>query len=167
MRRKWLLVVVAALVGGTFYVGSVLATTPAAVTVPPGGQFKATFGPIDVMSNALPDTRWFARLKTMGESDVWVTTNNFDAHSTSGWHSHPGPSLVLVTQGTVTNYTAGDCSGTTYSAGQGFVDAGGSDVHMLTNRTDQPAQTVAVQVLAQGSTRKIPVSTPPPGCPAS
>jgi hypothetical protein len=121
---------------------------------------------MDLRANALPSQFWPAFVKTLGTADVWVTTNDFSPHSTSGWHTHPGPSLVLVTQGTVRNYTAGDCSGTTYSAGQGFVDAGGADEHMLTNRTDQPAQTIAVQLLPQGATRKIDEPAPP-GCPAS
>ncbi len=55
-------------------------------------------------------------------------------HSTSGWHSHPGPVFVIVVQGTATKYSAGDpsCTGHQVPAGQGFVELPG-DVHIIRN----------------------------------
>jgi len=114
----------------------------------------------------LPD-RWFASLKTQGRSDVYVVDNKFSPGATSGWHSHPGPSLILVVSGTVTNYTGDDpgCSPRTYSAGTGFVDPGGEDAHMLRNETADPAETIAVQLLPTGAPRKTD-ATAPANCPA-
>ena len=66
----------------------------------------------------------------------------------------------------MTNYHGDDptCTGQSYSAGSGFVDAGGDDVHILRNEGTVPAETVAVQLLPQGATRKI--DKPDPGnCP--
>jgi quercetin dioxygenase-like cupin family protein len=50
----------------------------------------------------------------------------------TGWHSHPGPVVVLVAQGELTLYSADDpsCTGRTYSAGQAFVDRGQGHVHI-------------------------------------
>ena len=69
--------------------------------------------------------------------------------------------------GTVTNYTSDDpsCTPHAYTAGQGFIDAGGGDVHILRNESSTtPAETIAVQLLPQGAVRK--TDAPAPGnCP--
>lgn len=162
MRRNALVVLAAALAGAAVYAGTVLATPGSGVTATPIAQ--ATFPPMNINANALPKQLWLAFVKTFGNSDVYVTDNKIAPGGATGWHTHPGPSLVLVTAGTVTNYTSGNCAGQSYSAGSGFVDAGGQDVHMLKNNsTTTAAETVAVQIVAQGAPRKIDEPAPP-GC---
>ena len=51
-----------------------------------------------------------AQLKTHGQSDVYVVDNKFPPGASTGWHSYPGPSLILVVTGTVTNYPGDDPS---------------------------------------------------------
>lgn len=53
----------------------------------------------------------------------------------TGWHTHPGPAVVLVKSGAFTLYQADDrtCTGKTYVAGQAFVDAGYGNVHIGRN----------------------------------
>ena len=53
----------------------------------------------------------------------------------TGWHSHPGPAVVLVKAGELTLYSSDDptCTGRTYSAGQAFVDSGQGHVHIGRN----------------------------------
>jgi hypothetical protein len=53
----------------------------------------------------------------------------------TGWHSHPGPVVVLVKSGTLTFYGAEDptCTGRVYTAGQAFVDRGQGHVHIGRN----------------------------------
>jgi len=54
----------------------------------------------------------------------------------TGWHTHPGPLLVVVESGMLTHYDR-RCDVQTYSAGQAFEEPAGSQhVHMGTNRTD-------------------------------
>jgi len=57
----------------------------------------------------------------------------------SGWHSHPGPAIVLVTAGELTLYSGDDpsCTGRTFGAGQAFVDSGQGHVHLARNQTGQ------------------------------
>ena len=53
----------------------------------------------------------------------------------TGWHSHPGPVVVLIKSGTLTFYS-GESSGClvrTYSAGQAFIDSGQGHVHRAAN----------------------------------
>ena len=53
----------------------------------------------------------------------------------TGWHTHPGPAVVLVKSGEFTLYQADDpsCTGRTYGAGESFVDAGYGNVHIGRN----------------------------------
>ena len=53
----------------------------------------------------------------------------------TGWHSHHGPVIVVVAQGTMTLYQADDptCTGETYTAGEAFVDPGQGNVHNARN----------------------------------
>lgn len=53
----------------------------------------------------------------------------------TGWHSHPGPVVVLVKAGALTFYSGDDqaCTPRTYTAGQAFVDSGQGHVHIARN----------------------------------
>ena len=54
---------------------------------------------------------------------------------TTGWHSHPGPVVVLIKSGTMSFYDSEDptCTARIYSAGQSFVDSGQGHVHIARN----------------------------------
>lgn len=54
---------------------------------------------------------------------------------TTGWHSHPGPVVVVVKQGTLTYVRAvgGECADTAYPAGTAFVDPGQGHAHTAFN----------------------------------
>src|SRR4051794_18164835 len=58
--------------------------------------------------------------------DIVVQKHDFAAGSSSGWHQHPGPVFITVTQGQLTFYERDDptCTPHVYSAGHGFVDTG-------------------------------------------
>ena len=67
------------------------------------------------------------RIRTEGLSDVHVTTNVVLPGGTSGWHTHPGPSIVVVKSGTATLYDGDDptCTPHVVEAGGVFLDLGG------------------------------------------
>jgi quercetin dioxygenase-like cupin family protein len=122
------------------------------------------FGKINVRTHNFPPHK--VKLKTKGDSDVYVIRNTFDPGGSSGWHTHPGPSLITVTKGEITAYEGDDrkCRPTVYREGEGFVDPGDGHVHVLRNETTEPAETVAVQILPTGAARRI--DAPAPGnCP--
>jgi quercetin dioxygenase-like cupin family protein len=128
---------------------------------------KSLFDQIHLRAHAHTADHWKAQVKTHGLSDVYVVDNKFAPGGTSGWHSHPGPSLIPVVSGTVTNYEGDDpsCTPHTYTAGAGFVDPGGGHVHLLRNETGAPAETIAVQLLPTGADRRIDVDPAPGNCP--
>lgn len=55
----------------------------------------------------------------------------------TGWHSHPGPVVVLIKSGTMSFYDGDDpgCTARNYSAGQAFVDSGQGHVHIARNES--------------------------------
>ena len=193
MRRKWiwtLLVVVSAVAA---YAGNVLATPSTTPGYSSTTLAKATFGALAIKAKADADPTtpgmqlWKAVLKTKSDSDLYVQQNTWDPGActtgasgscgpcfpdsgtpcvpSSGWHTHPGPSLVIVTQGTITAYEGNDptCTPHVYSANgtSSFVDIGGGAVHLIRNESGAPAQTIAVQLVPAGATRR--EDTPAPG----
>jgi hypothetical protein len=142
------------------YAGVVLAT--------PGSGFSATtlavarFDEIDVKNFTLPANSWQARLKTQGLSDVYVQSNLWVPGGTTGWHTHPGHSLILVTEGAVTVYEGNDpdCTPQVYTEGMGLVDHGGSHVHLIRNETSDDARTIAIQLIPAAAVRRIDAPAP-------
>ena len=55
----------------------------------------------------------------------------------TGWHSHPGPVVVLIKSGAMSLYSADDptCAGRIYTAGQAFIDSGQGHVHIARNES--------------------------------
>ncbi len=161
MKSKSLWALVLAVLGVAVYVGNVLATPSSGFSS--ATLAKATFGPLD--SHVVAEPGWQEKLKTHGNSDLYVQQNTFQPGGGSGWHTHPGPSLIVVTQGTVTVYDGDDrtCTPHVYSANgtNGFVDIGGGAVHLIRNETDSVAQTVVVQLIPAGAVRR--QDAPAPG----
>jgi quercetin dioxygenase-like cupin family protein len=106
---------------------------------------------------------WRARIKTKRDSDLYVLQNTIPPGRTFGWHSHPGPSLVIVKAGTATLYLAADptCRPHVVPAGSGFVDQG-HDVHVVRNEGRVDLVTVVVSLVPAGFARRI--DEPSPGC---
>lgn len=158
----WSLLVV--LAGAGAYASTLLATPSSGFT---GTTLAvARFDEIDVKNHTVPADLWEAKLKTKGLSDVYVQNNTWIPGGSTGWHTHPGHSLILVTEGAVTAYEGHDpsCTAHVYTAGTGFVDPGGEHVHLLRNEGSVPAKTVAVQIIPAAATRR--VDAPSPGnCP--
>jgi hypothetical protein len=169
-RSVWVLLVV--IVGAAFYAGNVLATLASGFTSTT--LAKATLGPLDIKAHtvvpadpsagAIPATDWETMLKTKGSTDMYIQQNTWLAGASSGWHTHPGPSLVVITQGSVTVYDASDpnCAPQVYSAtgDNSFVDIGGGDVHLVRNETGDVAKGYTVQFVPAGTTRRIDAPQP-------
>jgi quercetin dioxygenase-like cupin family protein len=169
--RTRILTAVAATVAVGALVAAALIALPARATPSTGVTTtilaKSLFDEIHVSGRTNTPNVWKAKLKTHGQSDVYVVDNKFEPGGTAGWHSHPGPSLILVVAGTVTNYEGDDpaCTPHTYKAGAGFIDPGSGQVHLLRNETNAPAETIAVQLLPNEAPRRIDVPAAPGNCP--
>ena len=107
---------------------------------------KSLFDDIHLDARAHTSDHWKAKLRTHGQSDVYIVDNRFAPAATTGWHSRPGPSLILV-------------------VADGFLDPGGGHVHQLRNETGALAGTIAIQLLPKAADRRIDVPVAPGNCP--
>ena len=137
------------------------------VIATPGQNFsgatvaKGTFEDMNLQTHTIP-AFWDAQLRTKGLSDLYVQSNAWQPGGTTGWHTHPGLSLVIVTEGTVTAYEGEDptCAPHVYTQGMSFVDVVNGHTHVLRNEGGVVARTVAVQLIPAGSMRRIDAPAP-------
>ena len=152
-------------------VATALVVVPAVAT-PPSPEVITTpigmgrFADIDTnvktdIDPGRPTEFWRARIKTKRSSDLYVLQNTIPPGKTFGWHSHPGPSLVIVKAGTATIYLAADptCRPHVVRAGSGFVDQG-HDVHVVRNEGSVDLVTVVVSLVPAGFARRIDEPSP-------
>lgn len=171
MRRKmtWMVLLCATIVVAGVYTSKVHATAASGfmgTTIA-----NARFGEINVFNHLIPPGThgfgrnsgiWLSWQKTTGNSDVYVQNNVWQPGGSTGWHTHPGHSLIIVTAGTLTAYEGNDpeCKPTVYTAGMGFVDPGGDHVHNIRNEGSEVATSIAVQVIPADAMRRIDAENP-------
>ena len=167
MKRKlsWLAILSTAILFTALYFSkNVLATAASgfkATTLASG-----TFSEFDVFNQATRDSLpvgfpgdvWISLQKTKGPSDLYVQSNVWPpvnpitgAIATTGWHTHPGHSLIIVTSGSITEYED-DCTAHVYTfvAGQPaptLVDPGHGHAHIIRNEGSVQATSIAVQLV--------------------
>jgi quercetin dioxygenase-like cupin family protein len=157
-RRRILTAIAAvgALIGAALIILPAQATPPSGVTTTPiaTGRFAA-------IDTEIKTGAWKAKLTTKGASDLHVLQNTITPGGTFGWHSHPGPSLVIVKSGTATFYLADDptCTPHVVPAGSGFVDSGG-DVHVVRNEGSVDLVTVVASLVPADAARRIDEPSP-------
>jgi len=100
------------------------------------------------------------KIKTKGVSDVYVVHNTLVPGGHTGWHSHPGPSIISVVSGQATEYRDDDPDGVVHLAGTAFVDEGGDHAHIVVNEGDTDLVLVAFQILPLGAPRRIDRAAP-------
>jgi len=171
MRKRWIWALVLAVAAVAAYAGSAHAT--------PQQSFSskrlamATFS--DIFSHVQSkDPKWKEMIKTEGSSDLYVQENTWDPSApgcdnkcipSTGWHTHPGPSFVIVTQGSVTVYDGDDptCTKHVYTANtenNAFFDPGDGHVHIIRNESGAVAKTIAVQLIPAGADRRQDADNP-------
>ena len=184
MRRKfmWLaLCVIAVCVAALYHAESARATTASGFSGPPLIPFPggfATFQEFQVFNHlnhdqlrqlapGFPDATWLSFQKTQGPSDLYLLSNTWQPGGSTGWHRHPGHSLIVITSGQVTQYHA-DCKPEVYGPGTAngptLVDSG-NDEHLIRNESHAIVTGIAVQLVANGAPRRIDVVTAPATCP--
>ena len=144
MRRITCLLMFTAVLVATvlYHTGSVWATPSNGFTATT--LAKGTLGEFEVFNHSiLPSMSgddnhkkvWLSMQETKGSSDLYVQSNVWQPGGSTGWHSHPGHSLITVTAGAVTDYESDDpsCTPHVYTQGMSFVDSGGSHEHIIRN----------------------------------
>ena len=100
------------------------------------------------------------KIATDGDSHVYVVQNTITPGGHTGWHSHPGPSIISVVSGTATEYRGDSPDAVHHAAGTAFVDEGGDHAHKIANEGDVNLVLVAFQIIPEGAQRRIDVPEP-------
>ena len=135
--RRLVSAVVAA--AATALASSVLATQGSGTTGVVAA--RAAFADIvDLKFSIRDDYRGRDNIQVRNAGDTVMQQITFEPGGYSGWHSHPGPAVVLVASGQLTFYDGDDesCSGRTFSAGQALIDPGQGHVHFAVNQGSIP-----------------------------
>lgn len=131
-------------------------TLPASATpgsgFAPGGIVNGHFGEVQLNTAEDKTGKWGLILKTLDDTDMGVDRLSIAPGGYSGWHAHPGPVFVTVTQGSVTWYDGADplCPARTYTVGQSFIEPP-YKVHNAKNASNSaPAEYVAMTIKPAG-----------------
>lgn len=160
MKRRVSLLAALALLALAAFVAVTKASAPSGVT--PTVLARGTFEAFKVSSS--PQSSVDFKAKAKSPIDVVVRRHDYAVGSYTGWHSHPGPVFITVTQGQLTYYEYDDptCAAHVVSAGHGFVDNGRG--HIVRNESGQPAQDVSVIIAPVGGLFRGELDAPGPYC---
>jgi quercetin dioxygenase-like cupin family protein len=104
------------------------------------------------------------RLTTSDPTRVVTARISHPQGSSSGWHKHPGPVIVTVTQGTLTFYSADDptCSPRRVHAGQTVVEPGGAaaPAHLAVNEGSEDVKLIVTAFAPAGLFPRIDAPAP-------
>ena len=105
---------------------------------------------------------WKLQIDTKGPSTLAVSENKVAPGGDFGWHSHPGPSLVIVKSGTSTFYRGDDpdCTPEVHHTGSAYVDPGGV-VHIARNEGTTELVVLVTRIIPEGLAPRI--DEPDPG----
>jgi Cupin domain len=158
--RKLSLAAAVALLALVAFVAVTQASPPSGVT--PTLLARGTYDSFKVKSR--PDSPVKLKATAKAPVDIVVRRHDYAAGSYTGWHSHPGPVFITVTQGQLTYYEYDDpaCTPHVVLAGQGFVDDGSG--HIVRNESGQPAQDVSVIIAPVGGAFRGELDAPGPYC---
>jgi hypothetical protein len=112
-------------------------------------------------------------LEATQPTDVFVVQVTLSPNSSTGWHQHAGPSMVVVASGMVRliepeHVNDGDddwghgCREETFPAGTAWAHP--SDTHNIANDGDEPTVVYLTYFLPEGATPALIPADPPHGC---
>ena len=119
-------------------------------------------GGVEVIDVRVKTGAWKVQIDTKEASTLAVSENRVAPGGDFGWHSHPGPSLVIVKSGTSTFYRGDDpdCTPQEHAAGTAYVDPGGV-VHIARNEGPQELVLLVTRLTPAGAAPRI--DEPDPG----
>jgi quercetin dioxygenase-like cupin family protein len=98
-----------------------------------------------------------------GPATVYIGTIDMEpGTSYAGWHTHPGPIWVVVTNGELALYGPDGCR-TSYAPGTAYLGEP-QTLYELRNETDQPLQLSFAGVIPTGQRPTIPARAPSASC---
>jgi quercetin dioxygenase-like cupin family protein len=166
MLRRTLFVTVGLVVLGAGLIGGSALATPVSGASAETARGPLVDRPLDVTMDFENGSE--VELKTKGPIEVAYQRITIQPGGTLGWHSHPGPTVVTVFQGTLSFYHAEDCTTEIeYLTGQSFSNLP-DEIHLARNEGAQPVVLFAsyyVPLQDPPVALRIDQPSPGPGCP--
>jgi quercetin dioxygenase-like cupin family protein len=157
MNRKKKLTIAAAVLLTVLVPGAALATPPSGLTSQllargAAGEFR--------IEDKTTDIDFKAKIPT----DVAMVAATLAPGGFTGWHAHPGPSVVIVKSGTLTMYEPhdGTCSAESFGPGQAFVHP--ADVHNFVNNGPDVVEFYVTYFVPAGAAPLLIDAPAPTGC---
>ncbi|WP_309611764.1 cupin domain-containing protein [Sphingomonas sp.] len=90
----------------------------------PSGVVSGHFGVLNINTADDKTGKWGLHLKTLDETDIATDKLTVQPGGSSGWHAHPSPVFITVTQGSITWSDGSNplCTAHTYGVGQSFIE---------------------------------------------
>lgn len=112
----------AALVAASIFGVPALATPGSGFT--PAPIVNGHFGTLHENTPGNKTGKWGLILKTLDSTDIGADRLSVQAGGYSGWHAHPAPVFVTVTEGSIIWVDGSDplCTPHTYNAGDSFIE---------------------------------------------
>lgn len=106
----------------------------------------------DIQESTDKTEKWDMFVKTKGDTDVGADELTIAGGGYSGWHAHPAPVFVTVTQGSVVWYDGSNpiCAPRTYTAGQSFIEPAQRTHYVRNASATDPAVYKAVRMNPTG-----------------
>jgi quercetin dioxygenase-like cupin family protein len=137
------------------FAGTVLATAASGFTSTPLAR--------GTVSESVHFNTGEVKFQTKGAVDLATNMVTIQPLGSSGWHSHPGVTLVSVASGSVVRYDA-HCMATVFAAGSAFVESGDHPLLVRNESATTPAVNIVTFMVPAG-TPVLRIDQPNPGCP--
>jgi quercetin dioxygenase-like cupin family protein len=115
---------------------------------------------------AIKDRRAGVHLEATRPTDVVLVKATLPGDSSTGWHRHPGPSMVIVESGTLRMIAPGHghhgCTEQTFTDGSAFPHP--SSVHNFANDQDEPVVFYIAYFVPEGASPAPVMADPPRRC---
>ena len=100
-----------------------LATPGSGITIAPIANGR--FGTLQVNTEGYKTDKWGLILKTLADSDIGSSRVIVQPQGFGGWHSHPAPNFLTVTQGTIEWVDSELCTVRVLRAGDTLIEPAG------------------------------------------
>ena len=139
-----------------------------AIATPPSGLTSTLLARGAAGKFKIHDESLDLRIRARQDTDVAIVQATLAAGGSTGWHGHPGQSIVIVKSGTLTmieprGHHRHGCSEQEFTAGQAFAHP--EDAHNFENRTGGVTEFVVVYMVPAGAAPLLnDVATVPEQC---
>lgn len=147
---------IAANASAALLISSTVFAVPAFAT--PGSGFTPApivnghFGTLNENTAGDKTGKWGLHLKTLDDTDIGADRLTVAPGGFSGWHAHPAPVFVTVTQGSIIWHDGSNplCTSQTYNTGESFIEDAYA-VHNVQNASASAgAEFVAIVIKPEG-----------------